>query len=368
MLKRDFVVRKPCLHRSYEIFAVPGTDDIQFQSEGRSLRLKPCDSSGLLDQLISLLDGTRTVDDILNEMRDFDESQILDSLQQLFEARLVEDAAPGATRLSEDQQQFYSSQLTFFSQYSTEPHRIQDKLAASQVGVIGLGAIGCSLLSSLADNGIGELLGICCAHDLSGEESAEERMSQQCRLRNPWVSYRGIRVVDEEWKSVLESLKGLDFLVLAMEGWNPGRLESLNEACLETNTMWMPIGIRAQEGYLGPTIVPHQTACYKCYELRLKANLVHYEPHLVYEQHIRAGHIPRQFGRLPQFRRTIADMAALEVIRLLTRFSPPTTYARMFTLDLLTFDTQFHDVLKLPRCPACGERAKHRPPFKAWSD
>src|SRR5438132_10025672 len=90
--KRDSLPHKPRLHQSYQLLSVPDTDEIQLQSDGRTLRLSPNNSSRLLGHLVALLDGTHTIDDILSEMRQYDESQVMDSLHVLSQALLLEDA------------------------------------------------------------------------------------------------------------------------------------------------------------------------------------------------------------------------------------------------------------------------------------
>jgi bacteriocin biosynthesis cyclodehydratase domain-containing protein len=100
----------------------------------------------------------------------------------------------------------------------------------------------------------------------------------------------------------------------------------------------------------------------------MKANLEHYAPYMLYEQQLRAGHTPPAVGTLRPFQRLLGELAAVEAVKLLTRFSPPTTVGRLYTLDLLTLEARHHDVLKLPRCPACGEPARSAPMMRPWSE
>src|SRR6266700_2907990 len=102
---------KPHLHRSYYILTVPDSNEIQLQSEGRTLRLCPDESSDILKRLLPLLDGTHTVDDILHNMSDCDKLQIIDSLQRLDQAHLLEDSAAPTAPLSNIQHQFYNKSL-----------------------------------------------------------------------------------------------------------------------------------------------------------------------------------------------------------------------------------------------------------------
>src|SRR5438309_11914167 len=95
MTSSEFLPANPRLHRSYHLLTVAGTDDLQLQSEARTLRLSPVDASGLLQTLIPLLDGCHTVQDIVRQMNSFEESQVLESLRQLKAARVLEEGATG---------------------------------------------------------------------------------------------------------------------------------------------------------------------------------------------------------------------------------------------------------------------------------
>jgi len=149
---------------------------------------------------------------------------------------------------------------------------------------------------------------------------------------------------------------------------NALQLQAVNTICLEGGLTWLPVGIRAWEGSVGPTVIPRQTACIQCYDLRRKANLDDYEATELYEEHLKVHGHSTEFGSVPFFAHTIAALAASEALKLLTHFRPPTTLGRVLNIDLLSSLTQVRDVLKLPRCPACGEPAQQMPMIKPWSD
>jgi len=341
---------------------------VQLRSEGRAFRLQPVDSADLLKRLIPLLDGTRTVAEIVNDMSDFDEPQIVDSLQNLYRARLIEDSASPATSLSESQQEAYASQITFLSHFTSEPHKAQATLAKSRVAVLGLGTLGRLLLSSLADNGVGQLVGVEMVMDSSVEADATcDLLQLQGIEQKPGVSYRGITLNKSDRAQIGAAVEGVQFLVMSLDSPDPDLLYQVNEACIQAEIAWMPLVLQAWEGLVGPTVIPHQTACYKCYDLRMKANLTYYEQHLLYEEHLRTAQPRRPFGELPQLKRLLADIAATEVIKMLVHFYPPTTIGRVFNLNFLTLNAHHHDVLRLPRCPACGEPSQHRPMMNPWT-
>lgn len=363
------LLNKPRLHPSYYVITVPDSNEIQLQCEGRTVRLSPSsspDSPRLLNKLIVALDGTHTISEIVQNLGEFDESQIVDALHRLYDARLLDDVAPLGTALSADQRESYASQINFFSHFTNGAYAVQETLTRSSVTVLGLGPLGLHTLGSLADNGVGKLIGIAFATESCAE--VHDLTVHQPTTRCPKSGYRRVTLADRDASSIAAAVRGTDILIVTLDHHDPQLLDKANEACLHTGTRWLPVGLRASEGYVGPTVIPRQTACYKCYDLRMKANLVNYEPYRLYEEHLCAVEHRLAFGSLPQFARIVADLAATEVLKVLTHFSPVTSYGRMFTLNFLTLAGEFQEILKLPRCPMCGEPSQHRPMMKPWSE
>ena len=91
---------------------------------------------------------------------------------------------------------------------------------------------------------------------------------------------------------------------------------------------------------------------------KAKSNLSRYQEYLLYEDVMRRRPGERPFGRLPHFPAVLAGMAATEAFALITNAYPATTLGRVVVMDLLTSESESHDVLRVPRCPACGRLAR----------
>src|SRR5262245_32975405 len=59
-----------------------------------------------------------------------------------------------------------------------------------------------------------------------------------------------------------------DLLVACHEGADTAAFEQVNAARLESGDRWLRVALVGTTGYLGPTFVPRQTACFTCLELR----------------------------------------------------------------------------------------------------
>lgn len=343
---------KPRLHRSYQAILLPETDEVQVHSDGRAVRVSAIDSTLPVKRVIPLLDGTRTLEDIARCLPDVESVQIERLLGQLLDARLLEDASDSISTQSHAHDR-YARQITFFSHFSLEARALQRKLSESHVLVAGLGRVGARLLRSLITSGVGRLTAMAGPLDSPARSAAVIRNVCRAAQRRSLACREGTLFEDGVCLPSAE-LRGVDVVIVALDAPAPGLLSQINTVCVGANTIWLPVGINGAEAYFGPTVLPGRTACYTCCDLRTKANLDHVEAYRLYEERLNAGQ-HRDFGTLPQFPRIIAEMATTEVVRLLSGFHRATTYGRVFTVDLVTLASCFHDVLRLPRCPTCGE-------------
>jgi bacteriocin biosynthesis cyclodehydratase domain-containing protein len=135
--------------------------------------------------------------------------------------------------------------------------------------------------------------------------------------------------------------------------------DAVNRACLESGTRWLRLAVRGTTAQLGPTVVPRQTACYTCFDLRTRAHEAEPEGFAAYRRHPR----PVSEGVLAPLQAALAAEAALEATRLITGFAPPVTVGRFVEVDAASPLRAGHDVLRVPRCPSCG---RAEPPREAW--
>ena len=157
----------------------------------------------------------------------------------------------------------------------------------------------------------------------------------------------------EQWRGVLGSH---DWVIAAQDCFEPEELTALNEAALQLLLPWSLVCFDGYEGWVGPTFVPGQTACFGCFRRRLFAAAA--EPtHVFMDPGIKVHRIPSPWSAGPEtgaWTSLIASMFMLEVIA--------ATEGRSFTLDHIlvvhrsNMTFQRESVLRLPRCPDCSPR------------
>ncbi|MEM7159401.1 MAG: TOMM precursor leader peptide-binding protein [Myxococcota bacterium] len=109
-----------------------------------------------------------------------------------------------------------------------------------------------------------------------------------------------------------------------------------------------PLG---NEPWLGPLFVPEQTGCWHCLTHRLRA---HRRVEAYAERH-RSGEGPSGTTPwLPSTLAVVAGLVATEITQWLACGESP-LLGRVQTLDLRTFATQSHAVVRRPQCHHCGD-------------
>jgi molybdopterin-synthase adenylyltransferase len=132
----------------------------------------------------------------------------------------------------------------------------------------------------------------------------------------------------------------------------------LNDLCLQHRIPLLVYKQKTFEIELGPLVIPHETACYLCYELRIAGALSPYEESIISD-------IMNKEERL-NFPLAI-DSLALEIIKFVSYIIEPITRGRLWRLNFLTGSSTIHTILKLPRCPSCGVN-NGVPTRKLWEE
>jgi bacteriocin biosynthesis cyclodehydratase domain-containing protein len=151
--------------------------------------------------------------------------------------------------------------------------------------------------------------------------------------------------------SALEALAVGDparLLVVATDDYLREPLAGINEQALRSGQPWLlvkPVGALL---WLGPLLVPGQTACWECLAQRLRANRS-VDTHL----HAATGRSAPAVSRAasPATIQLAYTLAAREASRWLEGAAP----AGLVTVDVRTWQTRAHELVRRPQCPACGD-------------
>jgi bacteriocin biosynthesis cyclodehydratase domain-containing protein len=302
--------------------------------------------SGAYPLVLAVLDRAargRSVDEIVASFGPAEEDSARAVIEQLERHRLL--IPPGTSEPTEP----WETPLDLFH-WSAGPAAAdaEDRMAKASVTVIGVNEVSKTLVGTLTAAGLSNVQVVnypflCNLRmlDESGEVSGAG-----------WPDSLPAPADYAAWSA--EEPAGHDCLVATSDFGGLELMRVWNDYCTKRNIPFLPVVLQDLVGYLGPLWVRGQTACFECARARQNANLDDpqtaraTEPLAFFGQGVTAAYHPA----LPA---VLGNFAALEVSRLVGGWGRPRTLGTLVEVDLLAPELAARPVLKLPRCPACGE-------------
>ena len=273
------------------------------------------------------LDGHHTVDEVVALAgSDVLPTTVAFLLKLLHGNGLLQPGA-GETKLEEAERARWQSQLRFLDHFVQDAAGAHAMLTRARVGLVGSASLRRLVSAALGTIGVGGI----------------------SEIDDP-------RAWRPESRDRHDRLGQLDLLVACEDSPSLSLFEAVNRACLHSGTRWICVSVSGKAARLGPTIVPHQTACHTCLDLRLRTHQSDLEGYAAYRLHVDAPNGVIDEGSVAPFGQLVAAQAALEVMRLLTGFHPPVTLGRFYEFSALSPAATSHEVFRVPRCPSCGRR------------
>lgn len=302
----------------------------------------------LFENLLPLLNGEYTVEQIIEKLDGIAPPDTIRAIiKKLQVSTILEDAAENNGHgLPAEQAGAYRKQMLFFEITSqrTNSAECQKALQESKVSVIGGGELASKVALECAQAGIGTLIDV----NLTGEAL-------------PALGGNGQKPATSELEDIeaIERLMATEppsLIALALDRPEPEILDRVNQLSQDYKIPLIHSRINGTEGIVGPLVIPGKTACLKCHHLRLVRNYDFYDEYVAWENWIK-GEGRQKRSAAPStgpFTSTIAGMTALEIIKQLSGFYEPELYGRFLTVNALSFEVIPHPILKIPRCPSCG--------------
>lgn len=262
----------------------------------------------LLPALLPLLDGTRTVAEVVDVVGEKVAAAVEQALQVLADNELLAEGP----RLGEEAgtRQTVVESLAATAATGTTMVELAERLAAARIHVVGRGPLADPLARLLHLSGI----------------DAVTRTS--------------------------EPGDAGDLVVVAAAPTEGALNEAQNRRALLRGDTWIPIGeYDGRTLAIGPLIVPHESACHLCLQLRRESTSGCAQD-LVQLRAVPAAAVPR-----PAALAVAAALAAEVVVRWVAT-GDPSLPGTVFTLETVPqFRVESHLVLRVPRCSACSPTA-----------
>jgi ribosomal protein S12 methylthiotransferase accessory factor len=164
---------------------------------------------------------------------------------------------------------------------------------------------------------------------------------------DPGPTRTGLR----EFGIVLVEEESADLEVVVSEDYLRGELDVLNEAALRAGRPWLLVKPIGREPWIGPLFVPGKTGCYRCLALRLSRNRP--VQRFVTEKDMLPEPVPLARAVAPGTVEAACRLAAVEAAKFIAG-AEEGLQAKVLSLNVLTWNTTTHELLKHPDCPACG--------------
>ncbi len=310
------------------IHVVPISDDqVAVKSGVREVLIKGPGIRRVAESVVPLLDGECTRAEILDGLDEPSREQADKLIESLTARGFVGDAGRDDT-----QQDFYAN----FPATADAPAC----LAAASVAVFGHTYAARSLVRGLLEVGVGDVLVV--ATGPVGPVDAWPSDDDRLRVTADHPS-------DDE-------VGRLSVLCATHDFGPPDVLLDTARLALRSRVPFLPVWLSDMVGHVGPLTHPFDTACLRCYLLRTDSNNPRYPVSTAIRE--RLAELPdaaRSTGMLPPMAGVLGEIAAVEVVKLLTGFAPNDTVAHAVEINLVSFQTAVRRVLKVPRCPDCGE-------------
>lgn len=275
-------------------------------------------------------------------------AQLLDHLEK---ESFLEDAA--ADTLPPEQAERFRNQILFFSRFSqVGGAQAQSLLAEARVGVVGDGRLARSIVRGLRESGVGEIV-VSTSED--GGAAPEGENVSQFHLDRTSIWPADAQGVPPSW------------WVLAEEAHDPDLPTAFDNFAHRQGVPWLLVRLlEAHEGWVGPLFIPGDTASFASLEARLRGNLHHYAEYEALNGYLREkGEAANPVGGLHASHDVLAAIAVSELVKLISGTLVPHLAGRFVTLSFLTWETQIHEVMRVPHLEP---RSRKRPVLFPWKE
>lgn len=125
-----------------------------------------------------------------------------------------------------------------------------------------------------------------------------------------------------------------------------------NNLCIQQKIHFLPVVLKNMVGYVGPLVIPGETACYECLLNRQRSHRLAPELEGMADRFAYDGQAVAGFH--PVMATILGDLAVFELTRFYGGRLPGKTPNRLLEVNLLAANMTGRTVLKVPRCSACS--------------
>jgi adenylyltransferase/sulfurtransferase len=358
-----------CFLHWTEAAGVNDEDVFRLSSWRRSLTLKGTSFREFEAEVLPLLTGRLTVDEISEQVADvFHRDELVAALNMLAsQGILVEGSEHGTIGPG------LTAQAGWLSEVAPDRRQAQQKLVDAHVVVFGAGLHGAVVARSLVAAGIGKLTIVDPAHvapsDLyfSGLFSLDDMETNRAdALAARLLTSEGGTALEsqsdrpKDSQDILALITGASLVLCCLDSGELHLAQQLNLACRSAGVNWIAASLEGTELVVGPGFFRGDNGpCYTCWRVREISGSANPESRLALEMHLDGlrSDISGRRENLASAADIVGGMLATEALTWLTESSGPNLDGRFLTVGLPGLRVEKHTVLRKPGCPVCGPAA-----------
>lgn len=328
------------IEREGEVIVKRGRAEIRIRGE------RAADLVGLVLETAS--NGGATPEQITEVAAGPDRAAVAEIVEQLRRRRILVPLEAEEVVSSEE-----TSLDVFYWHFGDEAQAVADRLNSARLAILGVNHISARLASSLAAVGAGgvRVFDVPLLRNLSFFDD-EDGLSADA-----WPAKVIPPSHTDEWERELEA-GAVDCLIATSDFGGLESMRKWNRLCVEHGCMFLPVVLQDLIGYVGPLVVPGQTACFECLRARQNSNMTDPEAERAAEYGAYDGQ--RIAGFHPSMASVLGDIASIELLKWFGIRQPLWRAATLIEVNLLAPLLQTRRVLKIPRCTVCS-RLNERP-------
>lgn len=318
-----------------------GDGQIVIKLGRRELLVRGDGAQTVVAHLLAELDGTRELVDVVAALDEEHRETAIRVVQALVARQMIGDEAEDAPQPEAPAARFYAS-------FGPTGEDAQQALADARVVVYGSGVLARSLVEGLGELAVGSVTVV--------DDPALANPLEPALLDGDGPGRSTVVALGDA------DLARADVLVAASDLGQEHALAAVGRVALAERILFLPLWLSEMVGYVGPLTYPFQTACLTCYQLRIDSNARNVEARRAVRRLVDEDPVGTTSGYLPPMARVVGNVAAMEVAKALGGFVPIDVVGRSVEVNLVSLRTSVRRVLKLPRCPDCGEVARRATP------
>ena len=235
----------------------------------------------------------------------------------------------------------------FYWQFGKRTAEVNTLLNGRCIAILGVNFIARQLAAALTAAGVEkiQIVDYPVLRNLRLFDENDELNADQ------WPTSMQHLITDYETWVKTTDLEDLRCLVATSDFGSQHLLRPWNEFCLQHNLHFLPVVLRDMIGYVGPLVVPGETACLECLRARQNANLQDIEAERATEHKAFEGQMVTGFH--PSMASVLGDVAAIELSKFYGGL-PEWRVGMLIEVNLVATKMKARKVLRVPRCAACS--------------